>query len=349
MYESSNWEEVNEPHSSKLNVKAVIVLDSLLNYDENNMDNCDYNYNGSIINLCQIKDEIYHEYGLSSVQIYSTMGLNEISETVSDTMPEWYDCMAYAEQDWDNQWCNQRFFRYQPESIVKDANVLIKDIDSGVEYTFNYIETEYAYINTEFFTDSLLIDVYHYKDTTGNFIPKPNTTYSLSISHTDYDDISGEITTPKISHISMELADTLTVGEAYTINWSPVENQGIIEGYIDGYKFHNFEEYERFCGGSFYSEISLQDSFYIVFPEFIESEDDYCSEEPADLLINLISMDYNYYEYFVRGNGKRFENFLLEGSGTSGQSIGIDGGYGIFGAYTSDKLFRILLPQNYID
>ena len=86
IYESSNWEEVNEPHSSKLNIKAIIVLDSLLNYDEDNMENCDYDYHGNIINLCQIKDEIYFEHGLSSVQIYSTMGLNEISATVSDTI-----------------------------------------------------------------------------------------------------------------------------------------------------------------------------------------------------------------------------------------------------------------------
>ncbi|MAJ43790.1 MAG: hypothetical protein CMF96_03465 [Candidatus Marinimicrobia bacterium] len=349
MYESSNWEEVNEPHSSKLNIKAIIVLDSLLNYDEDNMDNCDYDYHGDIINLCQIKDEIYFEHGLSSVQIYSTMGLNEISATVSDTMPEWYDCIASAEQDWDNQWCNQQFFIYQPESIVKDANVIVKDVDSGIEYIFNYIETEYVYVNTEFFADSLNIDVHHYKDTSGNFIPKSNTTYSLFISHNDYDDINGEITTPNIPYISMELADTLSVGEVYTINWNPIENQGIIEGYIDGYKFHNFEESKRFCGGRFYSEINLQDSSYIVFPDFIETEDDYCSDEPTDLLINLISMDHNYYEYFVIGNGLKFENFLLEGAGTSGQSIGIDGGYGIFGSYGSNKLFRIILPQNYLE
>jgi len=344
MYESSSWEEVNEPHGARLNVKAIIVLDSLLNYDESIMGTCDYDYHGNTINLCQIEDDVSFEYRLSSVQLYSTMGLNEISESVSDTMSEWYDCMAYAEQDWDNQWCDQRFFIYQPESIVKDANVVIKEISSGVEYTFNYIESEYTYINTEIFIDSLLIDVYHYKDTTGNFIPKPNTRYSLSISHADYDDISGEITTPNISHISTELADTLSINEAYTINWYPVNNEGIIEGYINKDKLYYNDENQHFCGGRFYSEVNLRDSSYIVFPEFIESEYNYCSEDPTDLLINLISMDHNYYEYFVQGDGKRFENFLLEGSGTSGQAVGIDGGYGVFGSYASDKLFRTLLP-----
>ena len=34
MYESSNWEEVDEPHEPKLNVKALIVLDSTFIYDE---------------------------------------------------------------------------------------------------------------------------------------------------------------------------------------------------------------------------------------------------------------------------------------------------------------------------
>ena len=34
MYESSNWEDVNEHHESKLNIKALIVLDSTFIYDE---------------------------------------------------------------------------------------------------------------------------------------------------------------------------------------------------------------------------------------------------------------------------------------------------------------------------
>ena len=58
-------------------------------------------------------------------------------------------------------------------------------------------------------------------------------------------------------------------------------------------------------------------------------------------------MDYNYYEYFIVGSGDSFENFLFEGGGNSGQSWGIEGGYGIFGSYSSDKLYRILLPLDY--
>ena len=53
-------------------------------------------------------------------------------------------------------------------------------------------------------------------------------------------------------------------------------------------------------------------------------------------------MDKNYYDYFIIGGGERFENFLLGGQGTSGNSLGIQGGYGVFGAVASDKLIRII-------
>ena len=44
---------------------------------------------------------------------------------------------------------------------------------------------------------------------------------------------------------------------------------------------------------------------------------------------------------------ENFSNFLFETSGTSGHSIGIEGGFGVFGAFASDTLSRVLSPQNH--
>ena len=57
-----------------------------------------------------------------------------------------------------------------------------------------------------------------------------------------------------------------------------------------------------------------------------------------------MAMDDNYYQYFAGERFKDFSNFLFETDGTIGQSIGIEGGFGVFGAFASDTLTRVLSP-----
>ena len=73
----------------------------------------------------------------------------------------------------------------------------------------------------------------------------------------------------------------------------------------------------------------------------------YCGDGSSDyetLRIRFMAMDDNYYQYFARERFKDFSNFLFETSGTSGQSIGIEGGFGVFGAFASDTISRVLSP-----
>ena len=159
-----------------------------------------------------------------------------------------------------------------------------------------------------------------------------------------YDPVIGELITPSIPELDTSLQDTLDVNIAYDIHWQTISDSGFIQGYINSEKHFDEESDEDksdFCGGEFQWFGDLSDSLYTVNPQFIE-ESDYCSDEPTELLIKLVAMDKNYYDYFIIGGGERFENFLLGGQGTSGNSLGIQGGYGVFGAVASDKLIRII-------
>ena len=102
-------------------------------------------------------------------------------------------------------------------------------------------------------------------------------------------------------------------------------------------------DFQYFCGGRFNLAVDLSDSTHTVFPEFIPENYD-CSDKPIEILIKLIAMDQNYYDYFLVGGSKRFENFLLEVDGNSGNNKGIQGGFGVFGSYATDKLYRIINP-----
>ncbi len=67
--------------------------------------------------------------------------------------------------------------------------------------------------------------------------------------------------------------------------------------------------------------------------------------EPEPFIIRLMTMDENYYEYFIRGEEGGYNNFLLGSGTTAGQSVGIEGALGVFGAVASSKVQRVIIQH----
>ena len=55
-------------------------------------------------------------------------------------------------------------------------------------------------------------------------------------------------------------------------------------------------------------------------------------------------MDDNYYEYFITGESAEYSNMLLNYPTTKGRSIGIEGGFGVFGSIGSSQVLKTILP-----
>ncbi|MBT3946044.1 MAG: hypothetical protein HOF42_06425, partial [Candidatus Marinimicrobia bacterium] len=66
--------------------------------------------------------------------------------------------------------------------------------------------------------------------------------------------------------------------------------------------------------------------------------------QTADYFIRLTAMDDNYFTYFVKGEIDDYSNFLLNSPTTKGRSIGIVGGFGVFGSIASDGITRTIVP-----
>ena len=55
-------------------------------------------------------------------------------------------------------------------------------------------------------------------------------------------------------------------------------------------------------------------------------------------------MDDNYYEYFITGELGEYSNLLLNYPTTKGRSVGIEGGFGVFGSIGSDGAILNIRP-----
>ena len=222
-----------------------------------------------------------------------------------------------------------------PRFIIRDAEVIISN---GMnEYIFEY---------TDFFWDGIdsLKEVYLYPGNDLN--PQPGETWTLNVTTPEGLSVTGETIVPPLPQIfNEELPDTFQLNQTMEITWQPI---------ADNYQIMNvgnylgYFGYDDYYGGGFSCGL-WQENIIKPEEESWTYRRDICNESYDQewdedlLLLNLMSMDNNYFDFFIRFGEVEFSSSTI-GEGGSGRSFGIDGGIGVFGSVAIDRHWIPIIP-----
>ena len=224
---------------------------------------------------------------------------------------------------------------YTSRFIIKDAEVIVSNGEN--EFLFEY--TDYS-----FDLNGSLSEVYQYQG--DDLYPQPGETWTLNVTTPGGLSITGETIVPPMAQIfTEELPDSFQLDQTMEITWQPM---------ADNYQIMNIGNYlgyfgyDDYYGGGFSCGLWQEN---IIKPEE-ESwtyrrdicDESYYQEWDEDLLLlNLMSMDNNYFDYFIRYGEVEFSSSTI-GEGGSGRSFGIDGGIGVFGSVAIDRHWIPMIP-----
>ena len=227
------------------------------------------------------------------------------------------------------------FISYTSRFIIRDAEVIVSNGEN--EFLFEY--TDYS-----FDLNGSLSEVYQYQGY--DLYPQPGETWTLNITTPGGLSVTGETIIPPLPQISSEeLPDSFQLDQTMDITWQPM---------ADNYQIMNIGNYlgyfgyDDYYGGGFSCGLWQEN---IIKPEE-ESwtyrrdicEESYDQEWDEDLLLlNLMSMDNNYFDFFIRFREVEFSSSTI-GEGGSGRSFGIDGGIGVFGSVAIDRHWIPIIP-----
>ena len=227
------------------------------------------------------------------------------------------------------------FISYTSRFIIRDAEVIVSNGEN--EFLFKY--TDYS-----FDLNGSLSEVYQYQG--DDLYPQPGETWTLNVTTPGGLGVTGETIIPPLPQISSEeLPDSFQLDQTMEITWQPM---------ADNYQIMNIGNYlgyfgyDDYYGGGFSCGLWQEN---IIKPEE-ESwtyrrdicDESYDQEWDEDLLLlNLMSMDNNYFDYFIRFGEVEFSSSTI-GEGGSGRSFGIDGGIGVFGSVAIDRHWIPMIP-----
>ena len=227
------------------------------------------------------------------------------------------------------------FISYTSRFIIRDAEVIVSNGEN--EFLFEY--TDYS-----FDLNGSLSEVYQYQG--DDLYPQPGETWTLNVTTPGGLSVTGETIVPPLPQIfNEELPDSFHLDQTMEITWQPM---------ADNYQIMNIGNYlgyfgyDDYYGGGFSCGLWQEN---IIKPEE-ESwtyrrdicDESYDQEWDEDLLLlNLMSMDNNYFDYFIRFGEVEFSSSTI-GEGGSGRSFGIDGGIGVFGSVAIDRHWIPMIP-----
>ena len=227
------------------------------------------------------------------------------------------------------------FISYTSRFIIRDAEVIVSNGEN--EFLFKY--TDYS-----FDLNGSLSEVYQYQG--DDLYPQPGETWTLNVTTPGGLSITGETIVPPMAQIFTEgLPDTFQLDQTMEITWQPM---------ADNYQIMNVGNYLGYFGYDYYYGDGFSCGVWqenIIKPEEASwtyrrdiCEESYDQEWDEDLLsLNLMSMDNNYFDYFIKFGEVEFSSSTI-GEGGSGRSFGIDGGIGVFGSVGIDRHWIPMIP-----
>ncbi len=228
---------------------------------------------------------------------------------------------------------------YESLYVVKDAHVLISD---GVnEYVFERSPTPAGSEDDYRWYGDIDSDPGIYKNTDNTFTPHSNTEYTLRVTTPAGLELQGSTQTPPYPQINeYALPDTVSIRELFKVQW---HQGGDWASTIVTEKLVRQDEF--ICGLEQYGINQPGDT------SWTSSVQSWCYEyEPdpgatARMKIRLRFHDENYYNYFLASEDEAGEiSNILIGEGGVGKAEGVTGGFGVFGAISSDYTMRIAIP-----
>ena len=227
------------------------------------------------------------------------------------------------------------FISYTSRFIIRDAEVIVSNGEN--EFLFEY--TDYS-----FDLNGSLSEVYQYQG--DDLYPQPGETWTLNVTTPGGLSVTGETIIPPLPQISSEeLPDSFQLDQTMEITWQPM---------ADNYQIMNIGNYlgyfgyDDYYGGGFSCGL-WQENIIKPDEESWTYRRDICGESNDQewdedlLLLNLMSMDNNYFDYFIRYGEVEFSSSTI-GEGGSGRSFGIDGGIGVFGSVAIDRHWIPMIP-----
>ena len=227
------------------------------------------------------------------------------------------------------------FISYTSRFIIRDAEVIVSNGEN--EFLFKY--TDYS-----FDLNGSLSEVYQYQG--DDLYPQPGETWTLNVTTPGGLSVTGETIIPPLPQISSEeLPDSFQLDQPMESTWQPM---------ADNYQIMNIGNYlgyfgyDDYYGGGFSCGL-WQENIIKPDEESWTYRRDICGESNDQewdedlLLLNLMSMDNNYFDYFIRFGEVEFSSQTI-GEGGSGRSFGIDGGIGVFGSVAIDRHWIPMIP-----
>jgi len=231
---------------------------------------------------------------------------------------------------------------YASRFVVRDAEVTVSN--GTKDYAFQFMKS------VENDERGNLYETYVYNGEDLN--PQPGEKWTLSVTTPGGLSATGETMVPPGPQLNKEqLPDSFNINQTMNITWAaqPDNYQLVNVRNYQSYFFnddYDTEEGKIYDSCGFWQELAVSpgDTAWTYRRDLCEETvsigetNEYETED--FLLINLMSMDRNYHNYFLKyggdGEDEEFSSLFL-GQGGSGRSFGIQGGIGIFGSIGFDR------------